>query len=161
MNEPRSLSFTVFGKPEPKGSARGFVAMKAGKARAIVTTDNKNLKSWESCVRFAAQSVAGELQLFEGAIALHVDFYLQRPKSIKPAKRPYMTTRPDLSKLIRGLEDALNEVIWKDDAQIVAITAGKLYAAPGEASRAFVTITDVSPQVEAPRTAELLLERTM
>lgn len=142
---PRSISFVVHGTPKPKGSARGFVAMKDGKARAIVVADNtKSLKSWEAAVRFAAQGVAGDA-LFEGAIALHLQFYLQRPASISEKKRPFMTTKPDLSKLIRGLEDALNEVIWKDDALVVAITASKLYAAPGESSRAFVTVTEVLP----------------
>ena len=137
-----SITFTVHGTPKPKGSARGFVVMKAGKARAIVTSDNKTLKSWEAAVRFAAQDVAGQV-FFAGAIALSVTFYLQRPKSVSEKKRPFMTTKPDLSKLVRGLEDALTEILWRDDAQVTAITASKVYAADGESSRAVITVSTV------------------
>lgn len=157
---PRSVSFTVFGRPVPKGSARGFVVMKAGKKpRAIVTSDNKNVRAWGDAVRTAAQDVAGEV-FFEGAIALHVAFYLQRPRSVKETTRPFMTTKPDLSKLIRSTEDALTEVLWKDDALVIAITASKAYAAAGETSRADITVTEVIPLDMSMRQAPLL-ERTM
>lgn len=146
---PRSLSFTVFGTPKPKGSARGFVAMKAGKARAIVTNDNKGAKGWETAVRYAAQDVAGEQPLFEGAVELSIAFYLQRPKSVSDKKRPFMTTAPDCSKLVRCTEDALNEVIWKDDCQVVSILASKRYAAAGEPSRAEITVTEVVALVQS------------
>lgn len=138
----RVISFEVHGTPKPKGSARAFIAMKAGgKPRAIVTTDNKGLKSWETAVRFAAQAVAGDTLLM-GPVTLTVVFYLQRPKSVSEKKRPHMTTAPDLSKLVRGIEDALNEVLWKDDAQVVEIVASKVYAPVDQGSRAVITITE-------------------
>lgn len=140
---PRVINFIVHGTPRPKGSARGFVAMKAGqKPRAIVTSDNKGLKAWETAIRFAAQAHAGEA-LMMGAVELRIDFYLQRPKSVSEKKRPFMTTAPDCSKLVRGFEDALNEVIWKDDAQVVRIIASKHYARMDEGSHANVTITEL------------------
>lgn len=144
LEEPRRVSFNVYGIPKPKGSARAFVAMKAGhKPRAIVTSDNKNLRSWEQAVRDAAQGVAG-VAYFTEAVALEIEFWFPRPKSVKPAKRPHLTTKPDLSKLIRGAEDALNGVVFKDDAQVVTITATKKYV-DGPAG-ACVTVTEVFPK---------------
>lgn len=137
---PRSITFTVYGVPQPKGSARGFVAMKAGKARAIVTTDNKSLRSWEAAVRFAAQGVAEQDDLFEDAVRLQIAFFFVRPKSVT---RPHMTTRPDLSKLIRATEDALNGVVWTDDALVTEIGSAKRYARRGKAAHAVITITEV------------------
>lgn len=137
-----SLSFTVHGTPKPKGSARGFIAMKAGKARAIVTSDNKNLKAWETAVRFVAQEHAGTV-FFTEAVSLYVAFFFQRPKSVSERKRPFLTTKPDLSKLIRGLEDALTGVLWKDDSQVVSITSSKAYASAGQTSHAYITITEI------------------
>jgi Holliday junction resolvase RusA-like endonuclease len=126
------VTFTVYGTPQPKGSARAFVV--AG--HAVVTTANKSLKSWESSVRAAAQTVATGTLLVE-AVILKVEFFLVRPTSVK-RKRP--TTRPDLSKLVRGVEDALTGVLWKDDSQVVSIDAWKHYAAIDEAPRVVVTI---------------------
>lgn len=142
LEEPRRVSFRVLGVPQPKGSARGFVVMKAGsKPRAIVTSDNKNLRSWADSIRYAAQDAA--VEFFDGAVQLQIEFMFTRPKSSNPKKRPFMTTRPDCSKLVRGAEDALNGILWKDDAQVVAIVATKRYVdGPGGA---IVTVTEVLP----------------
>ena len=65
-----------------------------------------------------------------------------------------MTTAPDLSKLVRGFEDAVKGILWKDDSQVTAITASKAYAALHESSRAMVTTEIeplIQPAVEKPR----------
>jgi len=108
-----------------------------------VTSDNPSLAKWESAVRFAAQTIASKAdhRLFEGAVKISVVFYLPRPKSVSPRVRPFPTTRPDTSKLIRGLEDPLSGVLWRDDAQVVGIEASKVYT-DGPA-KAEVTVSQV------------------
>lgn len=119
------ICFTVFGEARPKGSARAFVPK--GWTRPIITSDNKSLKAWESKIAAVAQTVASG-QLITGPVILTVSFYLPRPKSL-PKKAVQHTKRPDLDKLVRGATDALTGVLWKDDAQIVSITASKSYTA--------------------------------
>lgn len=145
--EPRRVTFTVYGIPKPKGSARGFVVMKAGKARAIVTSDNKSLKSWEHSVRDAAQHAVGE-HFFTAAVRLEIHFWFPRPKSVSVKKRPHFTTKPDLSKLVRGAEDALNGVLFKDDSQVVVIAASKRYVDDGPAGAA-ITVEEITGPVWA------------
>lgn len=141
----RRVSFQVYGLPKPKGSARGFVVQKAGqKPRAIITSDNKGLKAWETSVREAAQQVAGQ-EFFTDAVRLQIEFWFPRPKSVSAKKRPHLITKPDLSKLIRGAEDALSGVIFRDDSQVVAIIATKAYV-EGPAG-ACITVEEV---LEAP-----------
>lgn len=158
---PRSITFTVHGTPKPKGSSRAFVISKAGfKPRAIITNANTGTKDWEHAIRDAAQGVAGDV-FFDGAVALHVAFYLQRPKSVSERKRAFLTTKPDLSKLIRAAEDPLTGILWKDDSQVVAVTATKAYAGHGDTSRAQITVTEVLTLVDSSSRSSLpLLERT-
>lgn len=64
---------------------------------------------------------------------VHIDFtfYFQIPKSKarKTAALSPHAVKPDLSKLIRAVEDALvSAQILKDDALVCAITAKKVYA---------------------------------
>lgn len=126
-----NISFTVYGKPEPQGSMRAFVI----KGRPIVTSSNKNLKSWRQQVATAALVARDDVQgpsaaIWEGAVNVMVNFYFDKPKSVK---RTYMTTRPDLDKLVRSVNDALTGIIFKDDSQVVACAAFKFYGSPARA----------------------------
>lgn len=128
---PRLL-FTVYGVAQPKGSARAFIPK--GWTRPIITSDNKGLRAWEDTIRAELQRVMGELEpfarqtLFDAPISLSIVFRLPRPKS-KPKHVTMPTSRPDLDKCVRGAIDALTGVLFKDDAQVVAIVARKVYTA--------------------------------
>lgn len=60
---------------------------------------------------------------FERAVAISLHFHIPMPKSLTKKERaarlgfPHVM-KPDLKNLVAGLEDALNDVAWKDDAQI-------------------------------------------
>jgi crossover junction endodeoxyribonuclease RusA len=120
------IRFTVYGKPEPKGSTRSF--QHAATGRVVTTADAKGLKLWAYTVRSAAQERAGVL--LEGPVRLELGFFLTRPRSVSVRKRPYPTAKPDLDKLTRAVKDALTGVLWQDDAQVVLLIAQKVYT-PG------------------------------
>jgi crossover junction endodeoxyribonuclease RusA len=74
-----------------------------------------------------------------GPILLEIGFRLPRPKGhygvkgLRPSAPPYPVTKPDLTKLLRALEDALKGLAWRDDSQVVAQRITKDYTdgAPG------------------------------
>ncbi len=78
-------------------------------------------------------------------VALQVCFYFKRAEShygtganagkLKASAPMFMTQKPDVSKAIRCLEDALNEKLWADDKQICDYLPpfGKRYSADGRA----------------------------
>lgn len=129
MNRP-SISFTVHGVAQPKGSTRAFVPK--GWTRPIITSSNKNLKGWEQTIRAELQVVMATTDratlaaIFESPVAVGLRFHLPRPKSKPKAKYP--TTKPDVDKLARAAIDALSGVAFKDDNQVVAVQARKVYA---------------------------------
>lgn len=135
------ITFTVAGLPGTKGSARAFVRGK----RAIVVNDaGDKARAWASQVADAARAaMAGRAPLDE-AVSIFVQFYLPRPQShyLRPTKKypmrnslredaPSMCSgKPDGDKLERCLWDALTEIVFRDDSQIVAWTGSKYYADP-------------------------------
>ena len=129
MKRP-SIAFTVHGKPEPKGSARAF--MPKGSKFPVITSDNPNLKTWEQAIRGELQRVMQATDgdtlaaIFDAPVAVGLRFHLPRPKSRKKAKYP--VTKPDVDKLARAAIDALSGVAFKDDNQVVAVQARKVYA---------------------------------
>ncbi len=142
-----AVSFTVYGVAQPAGSKRAFVSPKTG--RAHVTDAAKGSRAWKQEVRSAAiHSLDGEpapqpCPLLDGPLSLAVTIYLPRPqghygsRGLRPSAPTYPTVRPDVTKLLRGIEDALTGIIWRDDAQIVYQKASKHY---GEPARVEVTV---------------------
>ena len=121
---PDAVTFFVAGEPQPKGSTRAFVV----KGRPIITSSNKNLKAWEQRIAHEAQAhiPAG---FCDGESAYIVDciFEFAEPKSHAKAYRYYHRTRPDADKLLRAVLDALTDITWHDDAQVVTATCIKGY----------------------------------
>jgi Holliday junction resolvase RusA-like endonuclease len=121
-----TYKFFVAGVPAPGGSKTSY-----GRGR-IVDACKRN-PAWKSLVALTA-SQAGCVPL-EGPLVLTLTFYMPRPKghrrkdgTLKPSAPAYPTVKPDTTKLIRSLEDALTGICWKDDTQIVTQIADKFYA---------------------------------
>ena len=57
-------------------------------------------------------------------VRLEVTFFIERPKKTKWPTYPAGT--PDLSKLIRAIEDSITQAgLWADDALVVEVRASK------------------------------------
>lgn len=133
-----AVAFTVHGVAAPAGSKKGFYNAKA--RRVIITDDSARSRPWKALVADAAveniPSVNGARRLLQGPLKLSVTFYLPRPKGhfgargLKPSAPIYPTVKPDVTKLLRAVEDALTGIVWRDDAQIVSQFAQKVYGEP-------------------------------
>lgn len=142
-----AVEFVVYGDPQTAGSKRAFT--RRGGRGVIVTDDNKNLKEWQRLVADAARSERPD-RLLDGPLRLHIRFYMARPKghlgtgrnagTVRPGAPQLPSTRPDTSKLVRAVEDALKGIVWRDDGQIAQLAALKLYAEPGDQPRCEVAI---------------------
>jgi Holliday junction resolvase RusA-like endonuclease len=147
----RRVDFTVYGKAEPGGSK---LAGQRKDGTRFVRDDNPKVKEWMGRVAaVAADAMDGEA-LLTGALTLRITFYVVRPAghlgtgrnagTVKRSAPEHPTTRPDLTKLVRAVEDALKGVVWRDDSQVVWQQVGKTYAAPPhERARCEVEVTAV------------------
>uniref|UniRef100_A0A6M3JI82 Putative endodeoxyribonuclease n=1 Tax=viral metagenome TaxID=1070528 RepID=A0A6M3JI82_9ZZZZ len=144
------LSFFVPGTPRPKGSKRGFVIRRKNGTHgvAMVESSGDNLTTWIRLVRAAAQEARFQAQAWRaistGPVRLGLRFWFRRPKShygsgrnantLKPTAPMKHTIRPDFDKLDRAIGDALQGILWQDDAQIYERipVEGKYYCGPDE-----------------------------
>lgn len=131
-------TFFVPGVPLPKGSGSnvgiGHACGKCGERKRkvyIEMADRKTktraaggLKRWSDRVqRFAEKSWGGEP--LDTPIELHLHFRLPPPKK---SRFDVPATKPDLSKLIRAVEDALTGVTYTDDSRIVCLYVTERWA---------------------------------
>jgi Holliday junction resolvase RusA-like endonuclease len=95
--------------------------------------------AWERQAKFAARCQMGELPPVEGAVSVIVTAHIEPPKSWSQRKQDEAcagqimpTSRPDIDNFLKCSLDALNEVVWVDDSQVVDATVRKRYAARPE-----------------------------
>jgi len=129
------IHFTLDIEPKPKARPR---FTRTGRAYTSKVT-----REFEKAIKTLSR--VHILEPLKGAVALKVLFVHPRLKS-EPKKRPerkYKTTRPDLSNLIKSLEDGLEGIAFNDDAQIVRIEAEKIHAALNEGAHIEVTLQEI------------------
>lgn len=126
------VTFFVLGLPAPKGSTRSFRHWSTG--RTITVADNaEKLEPWALSVSGAARA-QGFARIDRAPVAVGLTFCLPRPlghygvRGLRPSARRYPWVKPDLDKLVRAVGDALTGVVYLDDAQVVRLTASKVYA---------------------------------
>lgn len=153
-----ALVFRVPGRAQPGGSKRAFPYRKRdGKLGVRVSDDNPRARSWKGDVIFAATEairVSGWARK-DGPLSLVARFLRARPAdhqksngtlSAKGIRTPYPTTKPDATKLLRVLEEAMTEAgVWTDDARVVMQTASKEWGERDEVHVAVIPIETDGP----------------
>lgn len=134
------IDFFVPGSPVAAGSKRAFpVPGKDGRLHVAVTdASGPKGSEWRAAIRHEAFDAArrnGGAFLERGALRLTLWFLMRRPRShtgkrgvLLPSAPTHPTTRPDVLKLARAVEDACTGILWHDDAQIVDELLHKVYA---------------------------------
>jgi Holliday junction resolvase RusA-like endonuclease len=128
-----AIQFFVHGLPIPQGSKKVI-------GRNVIEMADARLRSWRQDVASTAKSVMAQ----EGAEAgiepvdVRLMFFLPRPQGhygsgrnanrLKPSAPATPAVHPDLDKLVRSVLDALTGVCFRDDKQVVSLTAAKLYS---------------------------------
>lgn len=122
-----SRSLFVAGVARPQGSKKHV-----GHGRMI--EQSKYLPQWRKDVHNAAvKALEEDGRKMDGPIECSLTFFLPRPKNHPKTKPTYPTTQPDLSKLIRAVEDSLTTAgWWADDARVIRSIAEKHYSIPTE-----------------------------
>lgn len=139
-----SIVFEVSGiAPRPAGSKNAFPFRRHDGRLGVRVTDSSGLrgKAWRDSVAKACilAMKKGRKKLLHGAVKLRVAFRLPRPmahytgkaKTLRDGAPPVHVQKPDTTKLLRAVEDALTGIAWGDDAQIVWQEASKEWADPG------------------------------
>lgn len=127
-----ALTFSALGEPVGQGNIRHF-----GKGRPSVHQNQERLLPWREHVQHCAEKALAGLDDFPllGPVQLSVYFTVRKPVAAPKRRRTYPVKRPDLSHLVRAVEDALQAGgVFKDDSQVIDLRAVKAY--PDEHTRA-------------------------
>jgi Holliday junction resolvase RusA-like endonuclease len=118
-----TLYLLIPGRPAPQGSKRAFVVN--GKVNLV--EQSKRLPAYRKAIAAECQAQAGLWKKQDYApIGVHINFTFKAPKK----HGRYPVTPPDVDKLCRSVLDGIGQsgVIWRDDSQVVALSATKTYS---------------------------------
>lgn len=143
------IEFFVQGTPAPGGSKNGFPFKRPDGSLGVRMVDaGKGNAEWKKVVAYTARAMMNRHRLkpLEGALRFSCQFVMPRGTTVK---RRLHTVKPDLSKLIRSTEDAMTDIVWVDDCQIVEHgPMRKRYQADARGTGALITVETIEDTEE-------------
>ena len=125
------IHFVIEGRPQPQGRPRA-VRMGAG-VRMYDPPKSKAYKQMVSARVRSYMKING-IQTITEPLAVHLNFYFTPPKSYTKKKlklieegKLHYTKSVDADNLAKGVLDACNKILFKDDSQIVELNITKQY----------------------------------
>ena len=112
--------FTIPGPPTAKGRPR---FARRG-IKAITFTPDKT-RAWEKDAKIILKAGMKGNPPLEGPVCAEICFSMPKPKKLK---RKHHTIKPDIDNFIKSAFDAMNGIVFVDDAQIVMLAARKEYS---------------------------------
>ena len=143
------VKFTVLG--EPKGKGRPRFSRVGNYTKTYTPADTA---SYENLVKVEYLRQCNNARFEDGTMLdLRVIAYYGIPKSASKKKRRQMldkgirpTKKPDMDNIIKIIADSLNNIAYRDDAQIVDTQVRKFYS---ERPRVEITIQDIGGRENA------------
>lgn len=134
-----TVSFVVPGVPVGKGRPKF-----ARRGAFVSTYTPEKTASYENLVKVKAEEAMQGRALFEGAVSVDIALFITPPASWSQKKQRealagnvFPTSKPDVDNVLKGIMDACNESVFKDDKQAVDVKVIKRYA---DTARAIVKV---------------------
>lgn len=119
----------------------GVPFARAGGNGKIRFTRPKQRSYMDQVATIASVAMQGRKPLV-GPLRMDARFTYLRPKSHTKAQAAclWKDTRPDASNLLKIVEDAMNTIVWHDDAQVADLTVQKKF---GPVASVVITVSEI------------------
>ena len=130
------ISFEVPGTPVGKGRPKF-----ARRGAYVTAYTPEKTASYENLVKLAAAEAMAGRPPIAGPVAMVLLIEVTPPGSWSQKKQRaalageiFPTSKPDVDNVVKGIFDACNEIVWKDDKQAVDVRVVKRYGQVAGAS---------------------------
>lgn len=137
--ESAAVAFVIPGTPVGKGRPKF-----ARRGNFVTAYTPEKTASYENLVKVKAEEAMQGRLMIEGPVEVSIRLIVTPPASWSQKKqrealegRIYPTSKPDIDNVVKGIFDACNEIVWRDDKQAVDVRVVKRY---GQVARAAVEV---------------------
>jgi Holliday junction resolvase RusA-like endonuclease len=130
-----TVDFVIPGQPVGKGRPKF-----ARRGNFVTTYTPEKTASYENLVKVAAQTAMKGANPLAVAVSAVIVLRVMPPASWPQKKRTAAlageirpTSKPDIDNVIKGIFDAMNDIVFLDDKQVVDLYVRKEYATRAEA----------------------------
>ncbi|KZZ72368.1 hypothetical protein A3765_28590 [Oleiphilus sp. HI0130] len=135
MTEPLVVQFMMQGAVVGKERARSAIVRTRGGKHLTRHYTPAKTKNYEKAIAMQAKAAMRGREPTAAPIELFLSIFLPIPSSWPKWKQKAAqnglisaTTKPDADNVVKAVKDALNCIVWNDDAQVVEVTARKSYS---------------------------------
>jgi Holliday junction resolvase RusA-like endonuclease len=127
------LTYMVEGNPVGKGRPKF-----ARRGNFVSTYTPTKTRDYESVIKDAAQKAMGSNELLETPVTVAIYITVPIPQSyskkrteacLKGLEKPIK--KPDIDNIAKCFLDAMNDIVYKDDTQVLTLHITKVYGAVG------------------------------
>lgn len=136
MEHHSAITFVVPGVPVGKGRPKF-----ARRGNFVTTYTPEKTASYENLVKVKAEEAMNGRAVIEGAVSVEIGLYVTPPASWSQKKQRaalageiFPTSKPDVDNVVKGIFDACNDIVWRDDKQACDVIVRKRYASTARAS---------------------------
>lgn len=134
--ESATVAFVIPGTPVGKGRPKF-----ARRGNFVSTYTPEKTASYENLVKVKAEEAMHGRPVIAGAVCVGIHLFVTPPASWSQKKQReavsgrgiFPTSKPDVDNVIKGIFDAMNEIVWKDDKQVVDVVVSKRYCTTARA----------------------------
>lgn len=142
MENQSAIAFVIPGPPVGKGRPKF-----ARRGNFVTTYTPEKTASYENLVKVKAEEAMQGRTIIDGAVSVTVGLYVTPPASWSQKKQRaalageiFPTSKPDVDNVIKGIFDACNEIVWRDDKQACDVFIIKRY---DQTARATVLVREL------------------
>jgi Holliday junction resolvase RusA-like endonuclease len=124
------IMYIVYGEPVGKGRPRF-----AKRGNFVSTYTPQKTKTYEDEIRIMARAAMGSSEPLDTPVTVAIYIRVGIPASYSKQKRKDAlagtikpTKKPDLDNIAKAFLDAMNEIVYLDDKQVVGLHVTKVYA---------------------------------
>lgn len=142
MADQATVSFVVPGAPVGKGRPKF-----ARRGNFVTAYTPEKTVSYENLVKVKAEEAMAGRSVIEGAVSVSITLFVTPPVSWSQKKQRaalegqiFPTSKPDIDNVVKGIFDACNEIVWRDDKQACDVFVCKRYAT---SAKAIVSVSEM------------------